>query len=76
MMLRKYEILREDVADIAGLSLARINVLCATVRGFPKPTRRDGSRTIYDARQIRRYFETRIDGRTIEGRARKTRRRK
>jgi hypothetical protein len=74
MLLKRHEIIREDITEIAGLSLSRVNILCAT-RGFPKPTRRDGSRTIYDARVIKKYFANRIDGRTLEGRARKARRR-
>ncbi|MDR6303065.1 hypothetical protein GGQ85_000746 [Nitrobacter vulgaris] len=75
MFLKRHEIIREDITGIALLSLSRVNVLCLT-KGFPKPTRRDGRRTIYDARAIMKYFTDRVDGRTIEGRKRKHRHRK
>ncbi|MBN9004561.1 MAG: hypothetical protein J0H40_04020 [Rhizobiales bacterium] len=73
--MKRYEGLIEDVADFSGLSMSRIYVLTSTNRNFPRP-RRDGIRSVYDMRAVKRYFKTRVDGRTVEGRAKAKRRRK
>lgn len=70
MKYPKHGIIAEDIAAIGRVALPTVYGHIH-LKGFPKPLGKFLGRFVWDSNAVRRFYETRIDGRTTLGHKRR-----
>jgi predicted DNA-binding transcriptional regulator AlpA len=70
MKFPRYGIITEDIAAIGGVALPTVYGHIHH-KSFPKPLGKFFNRFVWDAREVRHFYRTRIDGRTVRTKRRR-----